>query len=168
MLSMTDTRWCCWPSSSTCWFYAQRAGLLHCKSPISLLISSFPLKPTVKSEVRFKINMEALGATLVWTICSGTGFHLKLTHLRVINLNYIDDGLRAKRGFSIRREAIRGNSGNSQKQMKGLSWVQCLGPHPPSLLPSHPPPFPCSISPPPLTLPRHRTAELSAVGLFSR
>lgn len=99
VLSMTDTCWCCWPSSSTCWFYAQRAELLHCNSPISLLISSFPLKPTVKSEVRFKINMEALRATLVWTIWSGTGFHLKWTLLGVTSLNYIDDGLLGQEGL---------------------------------------------------------------------
>lgn len=48
---------------SACWF--NRVGLLHWKSPINLLMSSFPAEPVVESETRFKRNMESLKVILV-------------------------------------------------------------------------------------------------------
>lgn len=57
-----------WTSASICCFYEHRAGLLYKKSSINLLISSFSSKPIVESEIRFKINMEALKVILVWAI----------------------------------------------------------------------------------------------------
>lgn len=58
----------CTSAPCTCWFYEHRVGLFQWVSHINLLISSFPWKPVTESEIRFKINMEAVKVI----ICMGS------------------------------------------------------------------------------------------------